>query len=104
CALPSAWPRGNRSSTTQLRPASTIERAAAEPAAPAPTTATSKRSIARVCQAVLEMPPPGGETARMADRDPPPLRLPPMSHYAPATLTIAAVLAILRAAFESRKL
>jgi len=38
----------------------------------------------------------------MADRDQRPMRLPPMSHYALATLTIVAVLALLRGAFEVR--
>ena len=47
CELPSAWPGSKRSSRTQLRSRSAIDRAAAEPAAPAPTTATSNRSIAR---------------------------------------------------------
>ena len=40
----------------------------------------------------------------MADPDPRPMRLPPMSHYALATLTIVAVLALLRGAFEVRSI
>jgi predicted PurR-regulated permease PerM len=40
----------------------------------------------------------------MADRESRPLRLPPMSHYALATLTIVAVLALIRGAFEVRNI
>jgi predicted PurR-regulated permease PerM len=57
-----------------------------------------------VWQVVLEMPPLAGETGQMADPESRPLRLPPMSHYALATVTIVAVLAVIRGAFEVRNI
>jgi predicted PurR-regulated permease PerM len=44
----------------------------------------------------------GRETAAMAEPAGRPLRLPPMSHYALATVTIVAVLVVIRGAFEVR--